>query len=82
MPWNQLHGVFLGVAILAHRSAHSLVFSIQMLAALYVEIRGATPKHYHIRQTPEGQYYLSDKHLFKSIPELIYYHKLNAGGRL
>jgi SH2 domain len=53
-----------------------------MLAALYVEIRGATPKHYHIRQTPEGQYYLSDKHLFKSIPELIYYHKLNAGGRL
>ncbi|XP_015253968.1 PREDICTED: tyrosine-protein kinase Tec-like [Cyprinodon variegatus] len=39
-------------------------------------------KHYHIKQTrgPPRQYYLAEKHLFNSIPELIEYHKHNGAG--
>jgi len=44
--------------------------------------RNLTPKHYHIKQTPEGLYYLVEKHTFKTIQELIHYHKHNAAGML
>ncbi|KAH0616211.1 hypothetical protein JD844_027167, partial [Phrynosoma platyrhinos] len=37
-------------------------------------------RHYHIKETPQKQYYLAEKHLFNSIPELIEYHKHNAAG--
>uniref|UniRef100_A0A8C7E799 Tyrosine-protein kinase n=1 Tax=Naja naja TaxID=35670 RepID=A0A8C7E799_NAJNA len=39
-------------------------------------------RHYHIkeRMTSQKQYYLAEKHLFDSIPELIDYHKHNAAG--
>lgn len=38
-------------------------------------------KHYHIKQSPENShYYLTDKHQFATVPELIYYHKHNSGG--
>ncbi|XP_014667055.1 PREDICTED: tyrosine-protein kinase Btk29A-like isoform X2 [Priapulus caudatus] len=37
-------------------------------------------RHYHIKKQPNGQYYLSEKHLFSTIPELIQYHKHNCGG--
>ena len=36
-------------------------------------------RHYHIK-LEEAQYYISDKHRFPSIKELIEYHKLNGGG--
>ncbi|KAM6909230.1 tyrosine-protein kinase Tec [Xenentodon cancila] len=39
-------------------------------------------KHYHIKESqgPTQQFYLAEKHLFNSIPELIEYHKHNAAG--
>ncbi|XP_034532953.1 tyrosine-protein kinase Tec [Notolabrus celidotus] len=39
-------------------------------------------KHYHIKVTQSSppQYYLAEKHLFNSIPDLIEYHKHNAAG--
>ncbi|XP_034021028.1 tyrosine-protein kinase Tec isoform X2 [Thalassophryne amazonica] len=39
-------------------------------------------KHYHIKQTRglRSQFYLAEKHLFSSIPDLIEYHKHNAAG--
>ncbi|XP_067948174.1 tyrosine-protein kinase TXK-like isoform X2 [Watersipora subatra] len=37
-------------------------------------------KHYHIKLTQRGEYYLSDAHPQPSIPELIAYHSQNAGG--
>ncbi|XP_056155972.1 tyrosine-protein kinase Tec [Lampris incognitus] len=43
---------------------------------------GAAIKHYHIKEI-EGsirQFYLAEKHLFNSIPDLIEYHKHNAAG--
>ena len=42
--------------------------------------KGVVPKHYHIKRTHDEHYYLSDRHHFSTIPELIYYHKLNSGG--
>uniref|UniRef100_A0A667YEN4 Tyrosine-protein kinase n=1 Tax=Myripristis murdjan TaxID=586833 RepID=A0A667YEN4_9TELE len=43
---------------------------------------GPAIKHYHIKETQSSpkQFYLAEKHLFSSIPELIDYHKHNAAG--
>ncbi|XP_022616858.1 tyrosine-protein kinase Tec isoform X2 [Seriola dumerili] len=43
---------------------------------------GAAIKHYHIKETQGSptQFYLAEKHLFSSIPDLIEYHKHNAAG--
>ncbi|XP_041634684.1 tyrosine-protein kinase Tec isoform X2 [Cheilinus undulatus] len=42
----------------------------------------AAVKHYHIKETQSSppQFYLAEKHLFNSIPDLIDYHKHNAAG--
>lgn len=37
-------------------------------------------KHYHIKMDSDDKYFLSDKHPFATIPELIYYHKHNCAG--
>ncbi|CAN2388468.1 B cell receptor signaling pathway [Pristimantis euphronides] len=39
-------------------------------------------RHYHIKEagTFPKQYYLAEKHVFNSIPEMIEYHKHNAAG--
>ena len=37
-------------------------------------------RHYHIKKTPEEKFYLAISHAFLTIPDLIYYHKHNAGG--
>lgn len=39
-------------------------------------------RHYHIKETMTSpkQYYLAEKHLFNTIPEIIEYHKHNAAG--
>ncbi|KAI7793941.1 tyrosine-protein kinase TXK isoform X1 [Triplophysa rosa] len=37
-------------------------------------------KHYQIKQTDAGLFYLAEKHLFNSILELINYHKHNSAG--
>lgn len=40
-------------------------------------------KHYQIRQTEKGEakFYLAEKYLFSTIPELIHYHQHNAAGK-
>ncbi|XP_075051447.1 tyrosine-protein kinase Tec [Mixophyes fleayi] len=38
-------------------------------------------RHYHIKETGfPKQYYLAEKHVFNSIPDMIEYHKHNAAG--
>ncbi|KAG8448176.1 hypothetical protein GDO86_015314 [Hymenochirus boettgeri] len=37
-------------------------------------------RHYVVCETPNNQYYLAEKHLYSSIPELITYHQHNAAG--
>ncbi|XP_062311054.1 tyrosine-protein kinase Tec isoform X1 [Osmerus eperlanus] len=41
---------------------------------------GTAVKHYHIKCTKSQQFYLAERHLFDTIPELIEYHKHNAAG--
>ena len=35
-------------------------------------------KHYHIKQNPQGGFFLSEKHCCATIPELIEYHSYNG----
>ncbi|XP_069842478.1 tyrosine-protein kinase BTK [Dendropsophus ebraccatus] len=37
-------------------------------------------RHYVVCETPSKQYYLAEKHLYSSIPELITYHQHNSAG--
>jgi tyrosine-protein kinase Tec len=37
-------------------------------------------RHYHIKQDDGDKYYISDKHRFISVVELVTYHKSNGGG--
>ena len=37
-------------------------------------------RHYHIKVDDEKKYYISEKHRFVAIAELIEYHKHNGGG--
>ncbi|XP_078073195.1 tyrosine-protein kinase Tec-like isoform X2 [Mustelus asterias] len=53
--------------------------------SLYTKSGGdgnGSSRHYHIKLTkgPHVQFYLAEKHLFDSIPELIEYHQHNAAG--
>lgn len=38
-------------------------------------------RHYQIKITDTGQFYLAEKHIFSSIPDVIHYHEHNAAGR-
>ncbi|XP_068443457.1 tyrosine-protein kinase Tec isoform X3 [Clinocottus analis] len=37
-------------------------------------------RHYKIKTSDTGQFYLAEKHTFTSIPEVIHYHEHNAAG--
>lgn len=38
-------------------------------------------KHYQIKKNDSGQWYVTERHLFPSVPELIQYHQYNAAGK-
>jgi hypothetical protein len=38
-------------------------------------------KHYQIKRNDSGQWYVAERHLFRSVPELIWYHQHNAAGK-
>ncbi|XP_053559962.1 tyrosine-protein kinase Tec isoform X2 [Bombina bombina] len=52
--------------------------------SLYTKYGGegsSSIRHYHIKETAfPKQYYLAEKHVFNTIPEMIEYHKHNAAG--
>ncbi|XP_070253140.1 tyrosine-protein kinase TXK isoform X1 [Myotis yumanensis] len=39
-----------------------------------------TIKHYQIKKNDSGEWYVAERHLFQSIPDLIWYHQHNAAG--
>ncbi|XP_053715332.1 tyrosine-protein kinase Tec [Synchiropus splendidus] len=41
---------------------------------------GVDIRHYLIRRTENGQFYLAEKYTFNTIPEVIHYHEHNAAG--
>lgn len=49
------------------------------LSIFTTEGRDGQVRHYHIKKI-DDQFYLAEKHKFLTIPDLIYYHKHNAGG--
>lgn len=45
-----------------------------------VGIENGMVKHYHVKKDSNDKFFLSDKHRFATIPELIYYHKHDCAG--
>ncbi|XP_038055177.1 cytoplasmic tyrosine-protein kinase BMX-like [Patiria miniata] len=56
------------------------LYTLSVLTKAIMHGQDDNVSHYHIKPTAGNQYYVSDKHCFNSIPELIEYHRLNSGG--
>jgi len=63
--------------ILACGSHHSLLCHLIML---YLTSHEGQVRHYHIKVDEDKKYYISEKHRFMTIGDLIEYHKHNGGG--
>lgn len=48
--------------------------------SLHTKVPQPHVKHYHIKQNPRMEFYLSEKHCCDTIPDLITYHRHNSGG--
>lgn len=73
------------------KQAHTEHYRVENIYVLYVAYllcslcsmhreTGGCCRHYNICTTPQGQFYLAEKHNFSTIPELINYHQHNAAG--
>ncbi|XP_053272605.1 tyrosine-protein kinase Tec isoform X3 [Pleuronectes platessa] len=69
-------------AFMVRDSSTEGTFTVSLFTKSTAGEGGAVIKHYHIKETQDSppQFYLAEKHLFSSIPELIEYHKHNAAG--
>ncbi|NWZ19711.1 BTK kinase, partial [Asarcornis scutulata] len=54
-------------------------YTVSVYAKSSVDLQGMI-RHYVVCCTPQNQYYLAEKHLFNTIPELITYHQHNSAG--
>ncbi|XP_055498842.1 tyrosine-protein kinase ITK/TSK-like [Leucoraja erinacea] len=68
-------------AFMVRDSRQAGTYTVSVFAKASSEY-GAMVKHYHIREFMDlhKRYYLAEKHIFDSIPELITYHQHNAAG--
>ena len=57
----------------------SLSLSLSLSSFIPISHEGQV-RHYHIKDDEEKKYFISEKHRFPTITELIEYHKLNGGG--
>ncbi|XP_061901577.1 tyrosine-protein kinase ITK/TSK isoform X2 [Entelurus aequoreus] len=71
-------------AFMVRNSRQTGVYTVSVFTKASSSNREKNPgvKHYQIRQTKTGEptFYLAEKYLFHSIPELIHYHQHNAAG--
>ncbi|XP_010766685.1 tyrosine-protein kinase ITK/TSK [Notothenia coriiceps] len=71
-------------AFMVRDSSHVGVYTVSVFTKAPGSKGEKTPRviHYHIRQTERGEaaFYLAEKYLFTTIPELIHYHQHNAAG--
>ena len=58
---------------------HGIIICLLCAVAFFSDHNGMV-RHYHIKQDEILKYYVSEKHRFTSIKELIEYHKLNCAG--
>ncbi|CAM5140158.1 unnamed protein product [Eretmochelys imbricata] len=54
-------------------------YTVSVFAKSSGDLQGVI-RHYVVCSTPQSQYYLAEKHLFNTIPELIMYHQHNSAG--
>ncbi|XP_072190909.1 tyrosine-protein kinase BTK [Excalfactoria chinensis] len=54
-------------------------YTVSVYAKSAVDPQGMI-RHYVVCCTPQNQYYLAEKHVFSTIPELITYHQHNSAG--
>ncbi|GCB65509.1 hypothetical protein scyTo_0013469 [Scyliorhinus torazame] len=68
-------------AFIVRDSSQQGVYTVSVYTKAGGDQNGSV-RHYHIKQTQASkkQYYVAEKHLFDTIPELIEYHELNAAG--
>ncbi|KAK7097302.1 tyrosine-protein kinase Btk-like [Littorina saxatilis] len=52
----------------------------QYSLSLFTQESGIQVRHYHIKKNQQGFFYIAENHVFESIPDVINYHKYNAGG--
>uniref|UniRef100_A0A672HIT9 Tyrosine-protein kinase n=1 Tax=Salarias fasciatus TaxID=181472 RepID=A0A672HIT9_SALFA len=57
-------------------SSHQGVYTV----SLYTKITDGDVRHYQIKVSDSGQFYLAEKHTFDSIADVIRYHEHNAAG--
>ncbi|XP_036404771.1 tyrosine-protein kinase ITK/TSK [Megalops cyprinoides] len=71
-------------AFMVRDSRHAGVYTVSVFTKALGSNGENNPrvKHYQIRETmtEENKYYLAEKYLFNTIPELIHYHQHNAAG--
>ncbi|XP_053574766.1 tyrosine-protein kinase ITK/TSK [Bombina bombina] len=68
-------------AFMVRDSRHPGMYTVSIFTKVFGDRKPAV-KHYHIRETNETppKYYLAEKFIFTTIPQLINYHQHNGGG--
>ncbi|XP_040822311.1 tyrosine-protein kinase TXK isoform X4 [Ochotona curzoniae] len=67
-------------AFIVRDSRHLGSYTISVFIKARRSTMEATIKHYQIKRNDSGHWYVAERHLFQSIPELIWYHQHNAAG--
>uniref|UniRef100_A0A3B5LH85 Tyrosine-protein kinase n=1 Tax=Xiphophorus couchianus TaxID=32473 RepID=A0A3B5LH85_9TELE len=69
-------------AFIVRDSSHPSTYTVSLYTKAGSGEGGPMIKHYHIKETQctPKKFYLAEKHLFSSIPELIEYHSHNGAG--
>ncbi|XP_014913090.1 tyrosine-protein kinase Tec [Poecilia latipinna] len=69
-------------AFIVRDSSHPSTYTVSLYTKAGSGEGGPMIKHYHIKETRSTprKFYLAEKHLFSSIPELIEYHSHNGAG--
>ncbi|XP_030627969.1 cytoplasmic tyrosine-protein kinase BMX-like [Chanos chanos] len=62
-------------------SSQKGMYTVSLFSQALDELNG-TVRHYLVNVSADGKYYLAQKHLFDSIPQMIQYHQLNGAGLL
>ncbi|XP_054834386.1 tyrosine-protein kinase ITK/TSK [Eublepharis macularius] len=69
-------------AFMVRDSRHPGTYTVSVFTKALSNENNPVIKHYHIKETCDSpkRYYLAEKYVFDSIPEMINYHRHNAGG--
>uniref|UniRef100_A0ACB8EJA5 Uncharacterized protein n=1 Tax=Sphaerodactylus townsendi TaxID=933632 RepID=A0ACB8EJA5_9SAUR len=69
-------------AFMVRDSRHPGTYTVSVFTKALSNENNPVIKHYHIKETCDSpkRYYLAEKYVFDSIPEMVNYHHHNAGG--